>query len=339
MARGSQTIKKNMVDPGLSEMFNTMLNTDGDPEIVRQKNERIRLLIKTVATLLMEFATGALSQDFSEYRAWFESIRVFAERTRAVLDIDDYKSVKNCVQIKQVVMMCKHLIPYKRYIGDKTTLTDRWIHEHPDSGFVIFDFTNLDLKQLFQNHKFRDVHRKYVLTVFNMLYTKSHDIYEVLTSPDMDVSRFKNIILNSIDSIKSIPELNRCKEAFGKITDSIQLLETNFDDYFKDMTTSGNASTLIESFIIDVSKNQTMSPTLMGQFRKIIAYYKSHTQTKVNDPRVKALFDSLNKKMGIFDDNPHDRANAGSAPPDMGDASDEDTEVADVEVGLPGTRR
>lgn len=307
----SKVIKKGVPlnDPGMVEMFNQMLGNEGNPEIVAQKQEKMQNLLKTITTVLFELCGGNFAKEFPEYKTWFEQIKQFAERTKELQESKmEYKALKEDIQLKRIVMMCKDLMPYKKYLAEKDNLNDKWIMDYPDTGFQVFEFTKFDIKQIWLNSKMRPVNKKYLLTVLSLLYIKSREVHNIVTSPDMDVSKFKDIILSSIEKVQGMPELSRCKDAFAKITDSISLLENNFGDYYKDMVASKNPNIIIESFIIDVSQNQKMNPGLMRQFRSIINFYKSKTQAKIKDPKVKKLFESLNEKMNMFD-------NATSRPP------------------------
>src|SRR5437899_3172905 len=78
-------------------------------------------------------------------------------------------------------------------------------------------------------------HKQYLLLSISMMFNKCREIHRIVTSPDIDVKKFSNVIIESIEKVKGVPELNRCNEAFNKIRDSVKLLEDNFSDYYKDM--------------------------------------------------------------------------------------------------------
>lgn len=293
--------KKTLSDPGMAEMFNQMLGNEGDPEIVREKHDKLRTLFKVIHSILYDLGTGNLAKEFTEYKVWFDQISEFAEATKTLHESkSEYKALTADIQTRRIIMMCKDLMQHqKQLLSDPPS--DKWIVEYPDTGYQLFEFSKFDIKQLWYNSKFRSAHRKYMLMVLTVLYKKSYDVYKIVTSPDINVGKFKHIILSSIDKVRGTPELNRCRDALDKITDSMSLLENNFDDYYKDMVQSQNPNTIIENFIIDVSKNQQMNPDLMRQFRQIINFYKSKTQSRIKDPKVKKLFDTLNEKMNMFD--------------------------------------
>ena len=158
----------------------------------------------------------------------------------------------------------------------------------------------------------------------SILFNKCHEIYKIITSPDIDVSKFSKIIVESINKVRDLPELNRCKDAFNKIKESVALLENNFGDYYKDMQQSENPNTIIENFIIDVSQGQNMNLSLMRQFRTIIGFYKKKSSSKIKDPRVSKLFEGLNAKMDVLEKKVTNKSNSGVPTTTDAESSDED---------------
>ena len=83
-----------------------------------------------------------------------------------------------------------------------------------------------------------------------MLFNTTYDIYQIITSPDIDISEFSDIIVDSIKQArKMIPRANK---AFKKIEESVELLKDNFQNYYKDFITTKNPTIIIENFILDV---------------------------------------------------------------------------------------
>ena len=120
-----------------------------------------------------------------------------------------------------------------------------------------------------------------------------------MTSPDVDVTEFSEIIVKSIAAIKK--QIPRCDKAFAQIEKSIGLLQNNFNGYYKDFIQSQNPSTIIESFVIDVSDSAKSDPQTARQFRKIINFYRKKTQGKIKDPKLQAIFSALNSNINAMD--------------------------------------
>ena len=167
----------------------------------------------------------------------------------------------------------------------------------------------------------------------SILFKKCYEIFKLTSTADMDVKKFSGVITQAIEKLKKIPELNRCTKAFRKIAESTSLFEGNFDDYYADMVSSKNPSSMIENFIIDVSKNADFDASMMMQFKKIISFYrKQQNNSKAkNDPRHNKLFDSLNDKMSILESGYNRAKRRGGKVPvedesDSNESSDEEAE-------------
>lgn len=298
-------VKKTLRDSNLAEMFNQMLGGEGDPEIVAAKLKNVRHMVKMAALSAREFGNGPISKKFPEYQEWCNDFVKFAERTEALAELD-YHAFKEANQTKHLVLVCSELVVYSHFLeggvcDENGHLRDRWINTHPGLVFEIFAFTKLDIKHIWANENITTQDKKFILTIISLLFNKCREIHRVITSPDVDVKKFSRVIIESIEKVQSMPQLNRCRDAFNKIRDSVALLETNFGDYYKDMVQSENPNTLIENFIVDVSKGQDMNLSLMRQFREIINFYKKQSAGKIKDPKVKKLFDSLNSRMDMLE--------------------------------------
>ena len=133
-----------------------------------------------------------------------------------------------------------------------------------------------------------------------MLYKTSYEIYEIITSPDIDISKFSDIIIQSIQQAKKmIPRANR---AFRKIEESVALLKNNFQNYYKDFVSTKNPTIILENFILDCSKEygDDVDLELARQFKRIVMFYQKKSQGKIKDPRINQLFEMLNKNFDML---------------------------------------
>lgn len=300
--------KKTIQDDNLVEMFNSILNGEGDPEILATKEALVRASLKVVAILLKDMSAGPMFKMFNEYSLWANDLSKFSSDVKEVLELKTYPEIKEHDTTKRVILVCENLTEYK-HILDKIPkmpadekLPISWVLNRPGPTFEPWSFTKFDIKAIVTHPLATPTIRKYLLTMLATLFTKCYEIYEVTTSPDIDVKKFSEVIVSSMDKIKSIPKLSRCKDAFNKIAASVDLLENKFSDYYRDMVQSKNPNCIIELFIGDVARSQDdVSPTLIRQFKTIIEFYKEQSAGKQKDPRVRKLFDSLNEKMTFLE--------------------------------------
>ena len=196
--------------------------------------------------------------------------------------------------------MCKNLIIYKKYIENNDNLSDNFIKSSKTHELVIFPFCNFDIKFIYTIVKIDDSIKKYLLIFMNMLFNTSYDIYQIITSPDIDISNFSDIIVDSIKQAKKM--IPRANKAFRKIEESVELLKDNFQNYYKDFITTKNPTIIIENFILDVSKENSgeVDIELARQFKKIVMFYQKKSQGKIKDPRVNQLFEMLNKNFDML---------------------------------------
>jgi len=302
-------IKVGFGDQNMADMFQQMIGGSGDILIIRDKHDKVSKLISKVRTHTCRFITSPFYEtyDFPEWKLEFTQ---FADETKLLFDefipiADDdemkefYKNIKENNHMKRLIMVCKELVQLRHH-WDEGKLDDSWIMDQPGHNFRPFEFTEFDLKHIWTNCDLTPKIKTYLLIFVIGLFKLCHKIYKLVTSPDIDVKEFSKIIINAIDGIKKIPELSRCGRAFRKIAESVDMLESNFDGYYKDMVSSKNPSSLIEGFIFDVSKNNKMDTKLLFQFNKIIAFYKKQRAKKKKDPKMDALFDNLTNKMSML---------------------------------------
>jgi hypothetical protein len=110
------------------------------------------------------------------------------------------------------------------------------------------------------------------LETIHWLFKLSHELYEILSTPDVDVEEFIAVVVAGMDSVKkAVP---RCDEAFKGLMGSIGIFRGRFNEYYKDFIATNNPSIIMENFIIDVSHTAETSPRILAQYRRIIAYYR-----------------------------------------------------------------
>jgi hypothetical protein len=120
----------------------------------------------------------------------------------------------------------------------------------------------------------------------------------VIYSPDVDIVQFSELLISTISKLRK--QIPRCDRAFDVIENSVNMLRTNFKDYFRMSVESENPATILESFIIDVASSQKANPSVVMQFRKITAFMKKNAGNN-KDPRVQKLFKMLNMQFNKLD--------------------------------------
>ncbi len=240
-----------------------------------------------------------------------------------------FSLVKKCNIVNIIIVTCKNLLQYKKFIEDKTQLSDTFLTKTAGNVFdPLPDFPQLNFKKIYNNDSISHGDRTFTLMFLSKLYEISYNTYEVLSSPDVDVNDFVSIIVNSIDQIKK--HIPRCNEAFDKIVESVDILKNNFDDYYKDFLSSNNNTAIImENFVLDVSKHTKATPKITAQFRTIISYYRKLASQHNSDPRIKTLFKHVEKNFNelerIQKDEDNDEDNDDNEEDNDDDSSDDNS--------------
>jgi septum formation inhibitor MinC len=201
-----------------------------------------------------------------------------------------YANMKTSRMIVDIVKLCDNLVQYKKEIESKN---QRFIAVMPGVEFAPFPFTRLNLKLLVIYDK---LECDLLSIVLQKAYMFSRSVYDEIQTPDIDVDRFVEILYESLKKIEKQPELSRCRAAFNKIRESVGLLKSQFNDYYRDFVKTGDSTIIFQHFIIDVSKTTTAEPTIALQFREIIKYYQNLSKNQPNmSPQAKQMMERLNR--------------------------------------------
>jgi hypothetical protein len=300
----------------LNNLFEQMTGSqNADANIIIPKYLSIQELLKKfikIYNLLLNFSE--FIDNFSEYNMEFREIKEFidnlekitknnlSERKLTDMELEPlnvlYKEIKNKNEIQNIIVTGGNLKKYKRYLDDKNNLKDEFIKREPGFSLKPLAFTQLDIKMLWASDKLNNMAKKYILNILNHTYHISHELYEIITSPDIDIKKFSRVLIDNIEKLKK--QIPRCEKAFDIIKNSVEMLEDNFKGYYKNSVESENPSIIIESFIIDVSMKQKTNANITNQFRKIIMHMKKVSSNN-SDPRIKKLFNILNSQFNMMD--------------------------------------
>ena len=299
----------------LNDMFAQMTGAENaDPDVIIPKYVNLNKLINKYVKMykaMLNFTE--FIKSFNEYIDEFSKISIFIENLEKLYDNtisteslskmsaqdinDRYKKIKSENEIQSIIVTSGNLGKYKRYIEDKEKLSDDFIKREPGLSMTPLKFTGLDLKLLWCSDKLTKMAKNYLLGILSNTYLIGHEIYTIITSPDIDIKKFSKILIDNIDNMKK--QIPRCDKAFDIIANSVTLLENKFDTYYKTSVEASNPSIIIESFIVDVSVSQKTNATITMQFKKIIMFMKKQTANN-KDPRVAKLFSILNNQFDMM---------------------------------------
>jgi Ca2+-binding EF-hand superfamily protein len=222
-----------------------------------------------------------------------------------------YIALKDSVMVQEMLMTAKNIRRLLREekersgsklddLEDPAKLSARFIVKADGFDVQLLNFAKMNFKHLIVSFADDEKLTQYVLIWLRLIYLKCSDCYQVATSPDIDVEKFSEVLVNSIKDIrKHIP---RCDKAFDKIEESVKLLQNNFDGYYKDFIQSQNPGIIIENFVLDVAQDSNSDAQTTLQFRKIISFYKEHMKkSNVKDPKIQKLFEMLGQNLDVLE--------------------------------------
>ena len=320
-----KTVKKVTGDVNLGGMFDEMLGvTDADPEIIAPKFAQARNMVRRLTKVLAQFGImPTLRRNHPAIIPHLDEIKAFADKTREELHIKTdpdeplnhfdsltkeeinrvYRKLKENPATKRLIIMCNRLEKYKVNFENPEKLRENFVNAEPGLDFKIFDFSNLDLKYLWGICDIPSSAKKYILALFADLYKHSHALYNLVTSPDVDIKAFTQSLIASIGDLRKQPKLARCKRAFKRIEMSVDLLNEKFSDYYRESIITQNPDTLVGNFIYDVSQQGKDDPKLMREFKVLIQYMEelSRANGKANDPKIKQIFAMLQTNFNLME--------------------------------------
>ncbi len=365
----SKTVRKTLANKDVLEMFDGALGVGGTaavrityPKYQAIKTHTARFLkllgmlrdsavmarfpdihgamVRFLGVMQAEFDAAFVAPDFTPHLAadpvvaavggaeYYQRVPV------AMLDkfVRDYGAMKNCSLVNSIIVTCSNLAQHKRSLASIDALKDKFLTGAGSTFTPLPGIWELNFKHVYSGLAKED--RKFVLTVLHKMYTVSHDVYEAVSSPDVDVNELVEAVMNSVGDLrKRIP---RCDDAFDKIIASVDLLKSNFGGYYKDYSASGNSAVIMENFVIDVSKQSGPSVGVTAQFRRIISHYKDIASSGTLHPKLKSVFAQANanfKELERRDAGGADAASDGSD--DEGDAAASEPELAVADPAAP----
>src|SRR6476661_3822418 len=306
----------------LTSMFNVLMGlSDADRDILLPKIVDVYKSIvafNKLYSILLSF--DSFTKMFSEYQFWFDEISEFLQELNKSTntditknyDVDHntgfheldnaelnvfYKKLIDNSHIKNIIITANNLSLYKKYLFSEEK-DYSFVNKEPGITFKPLSYTSLDLKIIWASD-ITDIQKKFILSILRRTYESGIKLYDIVTSPNIDIKAFSKKLISIISQLKK--QIPRCDRAFAIIEKSVTMLENNFKSYFKNSVEASNPSIIIESFILDISSSQKSASTA-GEFRRIMSFLKQHSAAKNNsDPRLKKLFSMLNKQFSNID--------------------------------------
>ena len=338
-AVSSKIIKKSPIDADdLNIVSKALTGEEKDPFIVWDYSHKVIKNMLGIAKTLESFLTSGITKklmthvDVPKAKEFISMMRKIVSpelfpveemdpRGKGLMPTDEDKEKgKRLVQhfdgilkspiYKRLIILSKNLNEYQQYIQDKDNLQD-FLARPEIVTFVPFHFATLDFKQHVWDHvDFQDDgRRKFILLMFHILWRRTKTLVDVYKAPHYDVDQIKNIVMQVISSVgNSVPELSRCKQAFGIIEQSVSLLKDKMPEYQSEAVRSGDSMSVFTSFISDASKaHGKMDRKTMSQFARIINFFKNRIRGKMSasgqkNDQISKFLDFVEKPLGALEE-------------------------------------
>lgn len=176
------------------------------------------------------------------------------------------------------------------------------IKKDDDQFIKLFEFSDFSIKSIFSLDD--KVLENNFLIILKKMYNVVFKISEEIFKPDIDIKKLSEFIKLSITTLRT--KVSRCDRAFNIIENSVDLLDNNFKDYFREAKINGNDSGIIFYFLNDLSKSENIkkyrsSATLTRQFRTIMKYlYDANQQVFKNRPQIDTIVKTTLKSLEEF---------------------------------------
>lgn len=326
--KGTKIVVKNMSSnedvESLNKMFSQMTGvSDAESDVIVPKISKIYSKIIKFNTLFnILLNVEDFVETFKDYSIWFTEISDFLKNLIESTETDIkkdyefdtkqfenmsekdlnlfYKKIKENIYIRKIVITGSNLSLYKKYLSDVSKnekIDDSFIKREPGLSFQPLAFSTFDLKVIW-NSETSEKSKKFVLSILSHVYNIGIDIYDILSSPDVDIRKFSTVLIDSITKMRK--QMPRCDQAFDVIENSVKLLEDNFKSYYRSSVEAENPSIIVENFIIDITNTQKTSAVVTAQFKQIVQHLKQKSSQN-NDPKVKKLFSMLNNQFNSID--------------------------------------
>jgi len=208
-----------------------------------------------------------------------------------------YKGLKRCNPVNVAIVTCDRLKQHRNALQDGKALKDGFLRKMVTIPLTpLPDLPALDFRLFYNSPLVDSAGRLVLLGALHKLLDLGHQVYELVTSPDIDVNDFVQVVMESIEALRK--RLPRCDAAFDKIQDSVALLKARFGKYHKDAEASGSSTIIMENFVLDVASETKHDPTTARQFGMIIKHYQKEASGQ-KDPRLQSVFKAIKANIRV----------------------------------------
>lgn len=288
--------------------------------VVLDKHNELIEKVESICKLITNFNKNIIQPNIESnafYRVYDKKISEYCEdctiliRDYKTVDLENvfkkYSIVKEHPTIIESLNMLKVLNKYKSYINDSKNLSLRFVYDTPSSTSInIFTFCDLDLKIMLESDLKRDdldKLKKYIAYFLHLLYKHTKSIYDTILKPDIDTEEIASVFMKVIQNAKT--QIPRCDKAFNLIEKSFNKFSGNMDRYYKDMVISKDSTTLINSFLLDITESgddDSVDLEVVLQIKKIIEHFKKvSSQRKVQNTQLTDLFSKADELINILE--------------------------------------
>jgi hypothetical protein len=239
----------------ISELNNIFLQLSGetkpDTMVVLEKTTKLNeklIRLKTLLKLFCNFAEN-LPQfcDVKSIESWRNDIQPIP-----VSPVDHWIQYKKSTSLQIICDIAAKLHP--QVMGLRGPEVEQLFPGFMNEiAFEVHLFPNIpsDIKGIYFQLPSERV-KKTFLHILHSIYKTAHAIWEIKLSPDADIQRVSELLIQSLTSMKS--QIVGCDDAFKSLENAVDLLKSNFNSYYQNSRVANNPNIILESFILDVSK-------------------------------------------------------------------------------------
>jgi hypothetical protein len=334
-------------DEKIAEIFNQLLrNGDVNLAIAYPRYIHIKNICSQLVKMFAMLADGPFMRNYKQFGADKAEITAFCESSAREIDRlfaitftdEEWKGntpdeprkkafseasevMRGSDLINTFIILCDRLVPYKKNFADRAKLNHKFIINMAGVEWRPFPFTQLNFKEIFALDLTEGT-IEFFMALLHKSFDLSYSLYNEISTPDIDVDQFVDIIVKSIDEIKKRPELSRCDRAFAKMKESVALLKSRFNGYYRDYITTKDSTIMMQHFVLDVSKQTTKDAKTMQQFQKIIGYYRKIASQSITNPNVKLIFEKIDQSFKLLERGTSNLVNIRDTDDDSGSGGD-----------------
>lgn len=225
-----------------------------------------------------------------------ETIEQHAELDTKTLNMR-YRALCESNELKLIIITGSKLLDHKIALSDPEHLSDMSIKSAVGPSFEPFAFCKLNFKFIFQSDIMTPELRVNLLRILSKAMTLGVEMRTISTSANVDIDKFTSSIAKCIPQLRR--QIPRCDKAFDILADSVDVLKGNFMTYHQDAVRAKNPNLIVQNYIIDVGLKYKTSPSITGQFNRIMKYLKNEAakHKKVGDPALRSTLSFISSQL------------------------------------------